>query len=300
MLRLIIRSALGRAGVAALDWMAAHPLPITAALLVWLLAVAGGQLQLYHIKRKTAAMVLEMARDLAARKPHITASALYECVYPAWSRAVPSWAWFIPHRLDLWPVRATAGAAQQKMGFSPAWVQQALDAQGIRLDAEEGEETLGEIEGPEPWLVEELIIVPMRAQSAAEAIEELAARLQAGGYVRDSWLRAALERERTFATGLPTQGVGVAIPHADVEHVLKQGIAVGVLEEPVEFGEMGNPDATVAVRIVCALAVHKSDLMVKLLQRLVEVFQDEQLLQRMAAVQSAGEMVELLRGRIAL
>ena len=137
------------------------------------------------------------------------------------------------------------------------------------------------------------MIVPMQAESAAGAIAQLGARLQAGGSVRDSWIQATIEREKTFATGLPTPEVGVAIPHADVEHVLQQAIAVGVLEKPVEFGEMGSPDSTVPVRIVCALAVAQSELLVTLLQRLVEMFQSPGVLGQIAEAQSPAEVIEI-------
>jgi PTS system galactitol-specific IIA component len=143
------------------------------------------------------------------------------------------------------------------------------------------------------WVREDLVVVPMRVESAADAITRLGTRLQAGGFVRDSWIRAALEREKTFATGLPTAQIGVAIPHADVEHVQEQAIAVGVLEEPVEFGEMGNPDSTVPVRIVCALAVTQSERLVTLLQRLVDMFQSPGVLGQIAEAGDPVEIVEI-------
>lgn len=136
-----------------------------------------------------------------------------------------------------------------------------------------------------------MVIVPMQAKSAADAIIQLGSRLQAGGFVKDTWIQAALEREITFATGLPTPEIGVAIPHADVEHVLQQAIAVGVLEGPVEFGEMGNPDGTVPVRIVCALAVAHSKLLVTLLQQLVEMFQSPGVLSQIAEAKSPAQIV---------
>lgn len=153
----------------------------------------------------------------------------------------------------------------------------------------------GSNKGQNEWVREELVVVPMRADSAADAIAQLGARLEAGGFVKPTWVHAALEREKVFATGLPTPEVGVAIPHADVEHVSRQAIAVGVLEKPVEFGEMGNPEGSVPVRIVCALAVAQSDLLVTLLQRLVEMFQTPGVLRRIAAARTPAEVVEIFR-----
>ena len=155
------------------------------------------------------------------------------------------------------------------------------------------EATRKQAEAGKPWVRDDLVIVPMQSESAADAIIQLGARLQAGGFVKDSWIQATIEREKTFATGLPTPEVGVAIPHADVEHVLQQAIAVGVLEKPVEFGEMGNRDSTVPVRIVCALAVARSELLVMLLQRLVEMFQSPGVLSQIAEARSPAKIVKI-------
>lgn len=138
-----------------------------------------------------------------------------------------------------------------------------------------------------------MVIVPMQAEDAADAIAQLGVRLQTAGCVKDSWIQATIEREQAFATGLPTPEIGVAIPHADVEHVLQQAIAVGVLEKPVEFGEMGSPDSTVPVRIVCALAVAHSESLVTLLQRLVEIFQNPDVLSQIAGAQNSAEIVAI-------
>lgn len=155
------------------------------------------------------------------------------------------------------------------------------------------EATRKQTEARQPWVREDLVIVPMQAENAADAIAQLGTRLQAGGFVKESWIQATIEREKTFATGLPTPKVGVAIPHADVEHVLQQAIAVGVLEEPVEFGEMGSPDSTVPVRIVCALAVARSELLVKLLQQLVAMFQSPEILKQIAEARSPANIVRI-------
>jgi PTS system galactitol-specific IIA component len=150
------------------------------------------------------------------------------------------------------------------------------------------------------WVRADLVIAPMQAKSAAEAIAQLAACLQAGGFVKASWAQATIEREKTFATGLPTPEVGVAIPHTDIEHVLQQAIAVGILAEPVLFGEMGNPESTVPVRLVCALAVTQSESLVKLLQQLVQMFQMPGVLSQIVGASSPAEIVQIFEDHIQL
>ena len=113
-----------------------------------------------------------------------------------------------------------------------------------------------------PWTDESLIVPHLEARDAADAIRALGTLLYHQGYVRDTFVEAVLEREKSFPTGLPTAEIQVAIPHADVEHVVKPGIAIGILEEPVEFGEMGSEDQKVRVKIICMLAVRQSETLV--------------------------------------
>jgi PTS system galactitol-specific IIA component len=148
------------------------------------------------------------------------------------------------------------------------------------------------------WLREDLVIVPLRATSAADAITQLGERLQSAGLVKASWTRATLEREKTFATGLPTPEVGVAIPHTDVEHVLAPAVAIGVLEQPVDFGEMGNPEASVSVKLVCALAVAHSELLIALLQQLVKLFQTPGMLKQIVNSQNPAEIIQIFEAHI--
>lgn len=145
------------------------------------------------------------------------------------------------------------------------------------------------------WFYEDLVLTPMSAESAVDAITQLGTLLHKGGFVKDTFIPAVIQREQEFSTGLPTAEVGVAIPHTDVEHVLREAIAVGVLDKPVEFGEMGNPGNTVPVQIVCLLAVAKSEMMVKILQSLVQMFQTLGLLKQIVHAKDAFEIVDIFR-----
>jgi PTS system galactitol-specific IIA component len=148
------------------------------------------------------------------------------------------------------------------------------------------------------WTQPELIQVNLEVKDSAEVIRILGGLLYEHGLVHDTFIEAVLEREKVFATGLPTPEIQVAIPHADVEHVKRSAIAVGVLADPVSFGEMGNPDGTVNVQIVCCLAVKESESLVSLLQNLVGVFQDAPFLRQILAQGNAEDVADLLNQRL--
>lgn len=140
MFRAFIRSMLGSLGRPVLDFMEGNPAVVTGILAVWLCVFVAGRLQLRRIKHKSVKLVMEMGRELIAGKPHITARGLYKRIYPHWCAALREWAWFVPHRLDLWPVPVKPETVQQKFSFSPEWIAAVLRQHGIRLE-EDGNST---------------------------------------------------------------------------------------------------------------------------------------------------------------
>jgi PTS system galactitol-specific IIA component len=135
---------------------------------------------------------------------------------------------------------------------------------------------------------ESLVAVHMNAATMEATIRHLADILIAQGYVRPSYTEAALAREATCPTGLPTPGVGTAIPHAGVEHTLRPGIAIGTLAQPVKFGELGDPNSLIDVSVIFMLSVTQPDAQVYLLQSVIEIYKDEVLLRRVQAATEPG------------
>jgi len=144
----------------------------------------------------------------------------------------------------------------------------------------------------------ELVRIGLDAPDRDGAIRSLAALLEQGGYVKDSFVGAVLERERTFPTGLPTGTISVAIPHADSEHVLRSAIAVGVLAHPVGFQQMGDPEARLDVDLVMVLAIRDPKAVVPFLQKACTAFQDQELLARIKSSTDPEEVSELLGARL--
>lgn len=131
-----------------------------------------------------------------------------------------------------------------------------------------------------------------------DAINLLASRLYESGYVRDSFGRAVLEREKTFPTGLPTQPVGVAIPHTDSEHVNTSALAVAVLAHPVPFQEMGSLEAEVDVRIISMVAISDPKSVMPVLRSLALTYQDREFLTTLKDCSSEEMILDLFQTRI--
>ncbi|WP_017471571.1 PTS sugar transporter subunit IIA [Amphibacillus jilinensis] len=125
---------------------------------------------------------------------------------------------------------------------------------------------------------ESFILKNLEAQSKEDAITQLATLLFDKGAVRASYIDAVLDREKRYATGLPTKGHAVAIPHTDIIHVKHKALALGVLKEPVEFGIMGEDSKSTPVSIIFMLAMDEEHSQLTLLQNLMGIFQDEAVL----------------------
>lgn len=141
----------------------------------------------------------------------------------------------------------------------------------------------------------ELCLVRPSVVDSHEVIRALAARAHAHGYVKDSFEAAILAREQDHPTGLPT-ALPAAIPHADPEHVRKPGFGAALLDPPVNFHEMGNPDGTVAVQIVVMLLVTDPAHQVKLLGRIIQSLQDNSLGARFTSVGTPLELSKIVTG----
>ena len=118
----------------------------------------------------------------------------------------------------------------------------------------------------------------------ANAIEQAAAILVAGGIVERGYAASMLKREEVANTFL---GHGIAIPHGlaeDRDLVLKSGLAILQAPKGVEW----NEDQT--AKLVVAIAA-QSDAHLSVLRRLTQLLQDEETLERLFVTTSGDEIV---------
>lgn len=115
----------------------------------------------------------------------------------------------------------------------------------------------------------------LEAGDAREVVSILGNELFNAGYVRQSFVEAALQRESELPTGLPLAGdFNAAIPHTDVEHVLKPGLALATLVNPVIFHNMVSPEEEVPVHLVFLMALDEPKAQVEMLQEIAGILQD--------------------------
>lgn len=147
-------------------------------------------------------------------------------------------------------------------------------------------------------LEKELMMIDLEADSKEQVLTVLGSQLMKSGFVKDGFIDSILKREENYPTGLPTEPFGVAIPHTDADMVNDSTIAFASLKQPVQFSMMGNNDVPVNVKLVFMLALKNPDDQLEMLQKLVELFQDPDVLTKLAETKDANTVNELVGHRV--
>jgi PTS system galactitol-specific IIA component len=142
----------------------------------------------------------------------------------------------------------------------------------------------------------EHIVVGLDALDARDAVDKLVQMLVATGHVTPEFAEDVWRREATFPTGLPTQPLAVAIPHADPDHVFKSAVCIGVLKAPVKFAQMGTDGSTILdAHILFILAIKEREKQVEMIQQLMTLIQSPMLLEGLTKTQDPDSAIELIR-----
>ncbi|MCD4753561.1 MAG: PTS sugar transporter subunit IIA [Anaerolineaceae bacterium] len=135
----------------------------------------------------------------------------------------------------------------------------------------------------------------VEAEDARDVLKQLGTALFEAGYVHASFVDAALEREKTMPTGLPLGGdYNAAIPHTEVEHVIKQGLALATLKNPVIFKNMIDPTSNVAVNIVFFMALDQPKAQIEMLQEIAGVLQNAKMIEQFIAAKNYNDVRKTL------
>jgi PTS system galactitol-specific IIA component len=125
------------------------------------------------------------------------------------------------------------------------------------------------------FLIPSSVALHYAAVDSKDVINHLGKLLFDAGYVRESFVDAALDRESRLPTGLPLSGdVNAAIPHTEVEHVLKPGLAMATLSAPVTFQNMISPEESVPCQLVFVMALDQPKAQIEMLQEIAGILQN--------------------------
>lgn len=142
---------------------------------------------------------------------------------------------------------------------------------------------------------ERVALFNVEASSSKEVIKIAADELYRRGIVKEDFFEHVLLREKEFPTGLATDKYGIAIPHTDSKYVNRSQIEFVSLKSPVKFKNMGNMSEDVEVTHVFMIAMSQPREQAETLAKLMGMFSDEELMQRMYECSSKEEYESILK-----
>jgi PTS system galactitol-specific IIA component len=142
---------------------------------------------------------------------------------------------------------------------------------------------------------EYIVIINLDAKTSEQALDKICDRLLEKGFIRDSFREAVKERERIYPTGIKTMNCGVAIPHVEPQHVIKNGICIVTLKYPLAFGEMGGDENDmVSVECLFVYLLKALDENKKIIANAMNILQNVEDLNSIRVSASENEICEVI------
>lgn len=147
-------------------------------------------------------------------------------------------------------------------------------------------------------LSKSLLIPSLEASDAEGCIRSLTKVMVDEGCALPEYAEDVIRRERTFPTGLPTEPIAVAIPHADPDHLRRSCVALGISARGIPFGQMGTDgDIQVHARLIFLLGIREREKQVDMIGELMELIQNESLLKSLTAAHDVESAWSVLGGQ---
>ena len=137
----------------------------------------------------------------------------------------------------------------------------------------------------------------LKAEDNKEVLQIMGDAMIREEYGDQGFTEALLKREKDYPTGLDVDGIGVAIPHTDAEHVKKEGISIAVLDRPVEFDAMGEENCQIPVKIVIMFTVAGKNKHIDRLLQILALIKDEKILQGLLEAESKEDIKTAIQKR---
>ncbi|NUF49635.1 PTS sugar transporter subunit IIA [Gilliamella sp. ESL0250] len=155
-------------------------------------------------------------------------------------------------------------------------------------------------ESNDQMFFQDLILLDKNFQDTNQFFDFTFPILKSGGYVNHSFLDAIKQRESSFPTALPTEPYVVAMPHTDVEHVIRPFIFFTRAKETIPWREMANNDHVLKANFVFLLGFNQKDGHIDLLQKLMSCFVNSRFLEELYHAKTEHEIFTLLTSNINL
>lgn len=141
----------------------------------------------------------------------------------------------------------------------------------------------------------ELIFLDVDAVDRNDLFKKIAAKLSEHGLVKDSFQDALIKREDEFPTGVVTQYLPIALPHANPENVNHPFIVVVKTKKEIHVQQMGtNEDEETRNFFFLGIVKETQDLQVKLLQRFMQLMNSQEFVTDFEKIDNPNDMYDYL------
>ena len=141
----------------------------------------------------------------------------------------------------------------------------------------------------------ENILIKLEADSKEEVIRVMVDLLVNNGYVKPEYYDILIAREEQYPTGLPTEGIQVAIPHGISEgSVIKPAVALATLAKKIKFRNMANKDEELSVGLVFLFGLPGEHELAEELNKVMSIFSEGELLSRVYSSKSKDQIMEIM------
>ena len=131
--------------------------------------------------------------------------------------------------------------------------------------------------------------------SYEELLTNVSRELLKYGYVKESFLENILGREKQYPTGFELGGkYNIAIPHTDMENVLKPVIYIVVLDKPVIFKSAEDGKTDIEVDIVFVISLNEKNKHIVVLEELMKIFSKNDLIEKIKNSTDNDKLISLL------
>ena len=113
-----------------------------------------------------------------------------------------------------------------------------------------------------------LLNVPQKATEQHSLLKTMTDKLYEGGYVKENFYEALIEREHQFPTGIQGKYGCFAIPHAGIEYANKSTLAIATSKDGIEFNNMEN-GSKLKCRVVIMLSIREVPEYIEILKKLM-------------------------------
>jgi len=142
-------------------------------------------------------------------------------------------------------------------------------------------------------LQQDLIFLNIDAEDRVDLYQQVANKLLVLGYVKDSYELALNNREDEFPTGIVSDYISIALPHANPENINKPFVCVVTTKKPVQLLQMGYNTEEQAKTFFFLGITHPDDQLM-LLQQFMALIQDQEFVETFNNISDSSEMFNYL------